>query len=238
MATFEEKVNTLAARTVQNNVWRKSETFNLIPSESETSSLVKLLEISDPAGRYAEHRTIGGEEVFYYQGTKIFIKPIEEELVGEIKNFLGASLVEPRPTSGAMANGVLYQAIVRYLGRKINLVLANDLIAGGHLTHRHSGTLFQCVELDKDGKEKLITIPTDPDNPYKADSKKLGEIIASHKPELIITGKSMIIFPDPVSHVRQIVDSEGLNTIIMEDEAHTLGLYGALHSPLQQGAHF
>ena len=57
MATFEEKVNALAARTVQNNVWRKSETFNLIPSESETSPLVKLLEISDPAGRYAEHNT-------------------------------------------------------------------------------------------------------------------------------------------------------------------------------------
>ena len=237
MPAFEDKVKALAERATRNNIWRGSETINLIPSENTPSPLVKLLEISDPAGRYAEHETAKGREVYYYQGTQSFIRPIEEEVVREMMDFLGATLVEPRPTSGAMANGILYQAITRHLGRKINLVLANDLIKGGHLTHRSSGNLFQCVELDSDGKEKIIIIPTHPDNPYKADERKLAELILDKQPELSIFGKSMILFPDPVPYVRELVNSNNLNTIIMKDDAHPLGLNDQLPVPLQ-GAHF
>lgn len=226
--TFEEKIKTLIDKTIGNNVWRKTETFNLIPSENETSPLVKLLEISDPSGRYAEHRTEKGVEVYYYQATKPFIKPIEEELISELKYFLDVPLVEPRPISGAMANSVLYQGIVSHLGRKINLVLANGLIAGGHLTHRSSGALFQCVEVGQDGKERLITIPTDANNPYKANQSKLDEIIINKRPELIIFGKSMYLFREPIEHVRQLIDSNHLHTIIMEDDAHPLALFNSL----------
>lgn len=238
MVTFEEKVNSLVDRTIGNNVWRKSKTFNLVASESETSPLVKLCEISDPAGRYGEHRTVKGKEVYYYQGTKQFIEPVEEELIRELKVFLGVSLVEPRPISGTMANRVLYEAIVRYLGRKIKLVLANELVqGGGHLSHRHSGALFQCVEVDAEGKEKLIAIPLDSRNPFKTDQNKLADIIRSDKPELIIFGRSMYLFPQPIGLARKIIDSEGLGTIIMADDAHTLGLYGLFHNPLLD-AHF
>ena len=54
---------------MRNNRWRQSRCFNLIPSETTPSLLVKLCEISDPAGRYAEHRTLKGQEIYYYQGT-------------------------------------------------------------------------------------------------------------------------------------------------------------------------
>ena len=78
MASFEEKTTALAERLEKNNLWRQHESFNLIPSESTPSLLVKLCEISDPAGRYAEHKTMKGQEIYFYQGID-FIKDVEEE---------------------------------------------------------------------------------------------------------------------------------------------------------------
>ena len=68
MLSFQDKIQALFDRIEVNNGWRQKETFNLIPSESTPSLLVKMCEISDPSGRYAEHRTMKGEEIYFYQG--------------------------------------------------------------------------------------------------------------------------------------------------------------------------
>ena len=99
MSSFKEKMSSLSRKIVQNNVWRQRESFNLIPSESTPSLLVKLCEISDPAGRYAEHRTMKGQEIYFYQGTD-FIRDIEREAQEELGRFFGCSEVELRPVSG------------------------------------------------------------------------------------------------------------------------------------------
>ena len=77
MADFQTKIENLLNKTAANNIWRQTECINLIPSESSPSLLVKVCEISDPCGRYAEHRTIKGKEVYYYQATD-FIRDVEE----------------------------------------------------------------------------------------------------------------------------------------------------------------
>ena len=136
MVTFEEKVEELAKKTIANNLWRQRETFNLIPSENTPSPIVKVVEISDPAGRYAEHKTTRGKETYYYQGIEL-IRDAEENLIEEIKKFLGASQVELRPTGGNMANMVAYQALVSHLGRQMSSVINNDLNNGGHLSAQH-----------------------------------------------------------------------------------------------------
>ena len=69
MADLENKILKLVDKSVANNIWRQRECINLIPSESSSSLLVKLCEISDPVGRYAEHRTMKGQEVYFYQAT-------------------------------------------------------------------------------------------------------------------------------------------------------------------------
>ncbi|MGZ7065858.1 MAG: hypothetical protein ACXVI6_05850, partial [Candidatus Aminicenantales bacterium] len=68
MASLYEKAQALAAKVERNSAWRQTECFNLIPSESTPSLLVKMCEVADPSGRYAEHRTMKGEEVYFYQG--------------------------------------------------------------------------------------------------------------------------------------------------------------------------
>src|SRR4030042_666330 len=103
MPSLYDKVFSLAGRVEQNSRWRQAESFNLIPSETPPSLLVKLCEIADPAGRYAEHRTMKGEEVYFYQGTD-FIRDVELEAQKELAAYFGGTAVELRPISGQSAN--------------------------------------------------------------------------------------------------------------------------------------
>jgi len=245
MSLFYEKVESLTRRVEENNNWRQRESFNLIPSEMTPSLLVKMCEISDPSGRYAEHRTMKGSEVYFYQGTD-FIRDVEEELREEMRRFFGCTEVELRPVSGQMANEVVFKAMVRFLNRKraegqpmrkMSLVMNNDLTKGGHLSSQPMGALFNYVkENPQTGKENVINFPVLKDNPYKLDVQRLAEILNSHKPELLIFGKSMFIYQEPIKVVAEIIKDWEVPPVIMYDMAHVLGLYGAFQKPLEEGA--
>jgi glycine/serine hydroxymethyltransferase len=245
MPSFDEKARDLAARVGRNNVWRQRECFNLIPSESTPSLLVKMCEISDPSGRYAEHRTMKGEEVYFYQGTD-FIRDVEVEARAELAKFFGCGEVELRPVSGQMANEVVFKGMVKYANRgkaegtpsrRLRLVMNNDLTKGGHLSSQPMGALFNFVEEDPaTGKERVVHLPVRKDNPYKPDLDALAQVLSDHKPELVVFGKSMFIYPEPVRFVADIVKGWTEKPVLMFDMAHVLGLYGAFQEPLAEGA--
>jgi glycine/serine hydroxymethyltransferase len=243
MAKFQEKIDGLLTKTIANNNWRQKECVNLIPSESSCSLLVKLCEIADPSGRYAEHRTMKGKEVYFYQATD-FIRDVEEELRKEMQSYFGCTNIELRPVSGNMANEVVFKGIVKFLNknkaadkpsRKIRSVINNDLTKGGHLSAQPMGALFNFVD-DSSGKENVFHFPILKDNPYKTDTDKLGDLILSVKPELIIFGKSMFLYKEPVKFVNEIVAKIDQRPILMFDMAHVLGLYGGFQAPFAEGA--
>ena len=245
MSSFYEKVQTLSQRVEKNNVWRQKESFNLIPSEATPSLLVKMCEMSDPAGRYAEHKTMKGKEVYFYQGID-FIKEVEEEARQELREFFNCSEIELRIISGQMANEVVFKGMVRFVNRgrpegqplrKMKLVMNNDLNKGGHLSSQPMGSLFNYVsENPETGKENVINFPVSPDNHYKPDPQKLGELVEEHRPELMVFGKSMFLYPEPIAFVADLVKDWEAPPVIMFDMAHVLGLYGVFQTPLQEGA--
>lgn len=245
MPSFYEQVKALSDRLEKNNTWRQHHTFNLIPSESTPSLLVKMCEISDPSGRYAEHKAMKGQEVYFYQGID-FIKDVEEETQVELGSFFGCSEVELRPISGQMANEVVFKAMVRFINRgrpegqpsrRMRLVMNNDLNKGGHLSSQPMGALFNFVEEDPEtGKERVINFPVLDGNPYKPDKNKLAELLSEHRPDLMVFGKSMFIYPEPVAFVSDLVKDWERPPVIMFDMAHVLGLYGAFQAPLAEGA--
>jgi len=204
-----------------------------------------MCEISDPAGRYAEHRTMKGKEIYFYQGTD-FIRDVEEEAKREIANFFGCSQVELRAISGQMANEVVFKAVTKFINRnnkagdhfrRINSVMNNDLTKGGHLSSQPMGALFNYVEIDpQTNKESVVNFPVQKENPYRTDTESLKELIQTKKPELIVFGKSMFIYPEPVKFVADLVQRMNPKPILMYDMAHTLGLYGAFQDPLKEGA--
>ncbi len=245
MLPFAEKARDLAARTERNSAWRQRDCFNLIPSEATPSLLVKMCEIADPSGRYAEHRSMKGEEVYFYQGTD-FIRDVEVECQRELAAYFGCTDIELRPISGQMANEVVFKGLVKLLNRgraegqisrRIRLVLNNDLIYGGHLSAQPMGALFNYVEEDPaTGKEQVVSFPVRKDNPYKPDLERLVAILESHRPELIIFGKSMFLYREPVRFVADIVRGWPARPVLMFDMAHVLGLYGAFQAPFEEGA--
>lgn len=245
MSSFQDKIEALCRKVEGNNTWRQKESFNLIPSESTPSLLVKMCEISDPAGRYAEHRTMKGEEIYFYQGID-FIRDVEAEAQRELTRFFECTDAELRPISGQMANEVVFKGMVKFLNRgraagkasrRMRLVLNNDLGKGGHLSAQPMGALFNWIEEDPaTGKENVIHFPVRKDNPYKADLDALASLLESRRPELVIFGKSMFISREPVRFVADIVKDWPDRPVLMFDMAHVLGLCGAFQEPFKEGA--
>lgn len=243
-----EKMAELIQKSINNTVWRQQQCINLIPSEQTASSVARLLSITDPSGRYAEHKKVKAfceQEVFYYQGTQ-FIQEVEELLAEQMRRFLGCSAVETRVISGQMANTAVFSALVDYLNRanrkseqrRIRKIINNHILNGGHLSAQPMGALRDYVARDpKTDKPAVVNFPVIADNPYKIDVEATKQLVQRHRPELIIFGKSMTLYPEPVAQIRELVDASDLEAVLMYDMAHVLGLAGPyFQEPFKEGA--
>ncbi len=242
------KVLELIGRAVENHVWRQEQCVNLIPSEMTPSRAVRLLCASDPSFRYAEHKKVKSfydADVFYYQGTE-FIDQVEQLLVEEMKAFLGCAEVETRPISGQMSNTAVFSALMDWKNRldrkhdpkRLGCIMNNHIIKGGHLSAQPMGALHDYIAIDPvTERPALVNFPVCTDNIYKIDVEETKKAIAQYRPEFIIFGKSMVLHREPVAAIRRFVDEMGLETTIMYDMAHVLGLIGDhFQKPFAEGA--
>jgi glycine/serine hydroxymethyltransferase len=257
MNSLEQKLSELAEKTAANNLWRQRKCINLIPSENTPSLFVKLCEISDPSGRYAEHKTalkketeslagsgaLKGDQVYYYQGAD-FIYQMEQRLKSEFAAFIGGNDVETRPVSGQMANEIVFKGLVKFLSSKpegfpslgssgrLKCVMNNNLNYGGHLSAQPYGALFNMAE------ENIINFPIEEKNPYKMDSEKMISLVDKNRPALVVFGKSMFLHPEPIGQLRAFLRATpDYRPLVMYDAAHVLGILGPLfQDPLAEGA--
>lgn len=257
MNSLEQKLGDLVEKIVDNNLWRQRNCFNLIPSENTPSLFVKLCEIGDPSGRYAEHKTalkreteslagtgaLKGDQVYYYQGAD-FIYQMEQRLKTEFAEFIGGTRVETRPLSGQMANEIVFKGLVKFLSSKpegfaplgatgrLRCVMNNDLNYGGHLSAQSYGALFNYAE------DNIVNFPRDPKNPYKPDAAKMIELVDKNRPALIVFGKSMFLHAEPIRELRAYLQTvPNYTPLVMYDGAHVLGILGPLfQDPLAEGA--
>jgi len=244
----ESRAIALLENAVANTHWRQLECINLIPSEMTVSPLARLLSVMDPSFRYAEHKKLKAfydAEIFYYQGTD-FIDEVEALLVEELKEFLGCAEVETRLISGQMANAAIFSAMVDYINRadrkseprRIRKVMNNHIGKGGHLSSQPMGALRDFVARDPaTERPAVVNFPVLEENLYKIDVPATLKLIDEHRPELIIFGKSMVITKEPVKEVRQFLDNQGIDAVLMYDMAHVLGLIGPhFQEPFVEGA--
>lgn len=242
------KAQRLLQRSVENHEWRQRQCVNLIPSEMTPSPLVRMLQVSDPVGRYAEHKELlaaFGQEVYYYQGTD-FIAWVEERIVEEMKAFLGCPLAEARAISGQMANATVFSALVDFRNRhdrrrepeRIRLAMNNHIGNGGHLSAQPMGALRDYIAKDPVTEQfAVINFPVRHDNPYRIDLDATAKILEAHHPELIILGKSMVLHPEPVAQMAALANELKERPVIMYDMAHVLGLVGPhFQLPFDEGA--
>ncbi len=246
--SLKDLSETLIRRVAENTRWRQRETFNLIPSESTPSLLVRLLTVSDPSGRYAEHRLMKAfkeSDVFYYQGTKL-IGEVEALVADEFRRFIGCSEVEARVISGQMANTAVFSGIVDYLNRldrrseprRIRRVMNHHIGRGGHLSAQPMGALKDFIANDpKTERPAAVPFPVMKDDLYRIDLLKTRDLLEEHKPELIVMGKSMVIYKEPLREIAEMIAPMNPKPILLYDMAHVLGLIGPyFQEPFKEGA--
>jgi aminomethyltransferase len=242
------RVLRLLNKSLENTRWRQHECINLIPSEMTISPMARLLSVMDPAFRYAEHKKVKAfydADIFYYQGTE-FIANVEQMLEEEMRKFMGCENIETRPVSGQMANTAVFSAMVDYINRgdrkieprRIRKVMNNHIGKGGHLSAQPMGALKDYVARDPHTERPAaVNFPVLPHNRHKIDVPATLKLIDEHRPELIIFGKSMVIHKEPVAEIRRFLDDQNMDTVVMYDMAHVLGLIGPhFQEPFAEGA--
>ncbi len=215
---FERNAAHIESLVKNQNTWR-DECINLIASENVTSRRVRGLMGSDFAHRYAEGHP--GER--YYQGTEI-IDEIETLLKQNMKTLFHCKHADVRPISGTIANDAVFSRYIKWG----DIVMVNSTPAGGHISHHRAGSVGKYTR-------NIVNFPLTPDG-WHIDVERTFDILKSFDPKIMIMGKSLFLFPEPVKELAAYCKRKGIPLIY--DAAHVLGLIagGAFQDPLAEGA--
>lgn len=216
---YEKEVTEVEQLIQKQNQWRDS-CINLIASENVLSQRARSQAGSDFAHRYAEGHP--GER--YYRGTS-FIDDIENQLKTNLKILFECDHSEVRPISGTNANEAFFSRFVNPGA----VVMVNSTPAGGHISHHREGSLGKFTK-------NIIDMPLTADG-YHMDVAKTTYLIEKAKPKLIVLGKSLFLFPEPIAEIAEVC--QRYNAKIMYDAAHVLGLIAGkrFQRPLLEGAY-
>jgi len=181
----------------------------LIASENITSPAVDEACNSDFSHRYAEGWV--GQRV--YAGCK-YIDMIEDICMELAKEYFKCIHADVRPISGVVANLAMYNAFTSENNGKM---LIMPIPKGGHISHAPKFMAFDNNEMN-----------IDPDATAK--------IIREVKPEMVLFGGSVFLFPHPVKELSDVAKEVDAN--VGYDAAHVAGLIGSgyFQDPLNEGA--
>ena len=218
--------------------WRGTETINLIASENVQSPAVRELQNNDFMARYAEgHPNKDGEVNRYYQGTR-YIDQIETMAHDELLTLIKGRQADVRPISGNAANTAI---ALGYL-RGGDAVIVNSTAAGGHISHAAIGVFGRRIQnrgaslnAESANHIPLHTFPLTEDT-YHLDVQKSIDLIEEVSPRMIVLGKSLFLFPEPVTELAAVCKAKGIP--ILYDAAHVFGLCvgGQFQDPWREGA--
>ena len=129
-----------------------------------------------------------------------------------------------QPVSGVTANLAAFFGFAKP-GEK---VMALEVPSGGHISH---------ADVSAAGIRGLKTVfhPLDK-NVMNIDIDAMNKKILEEKPNIILFGGSLFLFPHPIKEAREAADEVGAT--VMYDGAHVLGLIagGQFQQPLKEGA--
>jgi len=215
---YERNVSTIEDLVRKQNEWR-GKTLNLIASENVLSGRARSVMGSDFAHRYAEGHP--GER--YYQGTEI-IDEIESRVKKNLKSLFHCKQVDVRPISGTMANEAVFSRFIN----PGDVVMVNSTPGGGHISHHRAGSVGKYTQ-------NIVNFPLTKDG-YRIDVEKTLELAQIVEPKVMILGKSLFLFPEPVQELASFCRQHHIS--LLYDGAHVLGLIAGreFQSPLEEGA--
>jgi glycine hydroxymethyltransferase len=215
---YEKSVLWVEQIVAEQNEWR-SRTINLIASENVMSRRARAVMGSDFSHRYAEGHP--GER--YYQGTEK-IDEIEARVKKHLKTLFRCRQVDVRPISGTVCNDAVFSQYIE----PGDVVMVNSTAGGGHISHHRVGSVGKYTK-------NIIDFPLTQDG-YHLDVDKAIDLIRTIHPKLLIFGKSLFLFPEPVAQLAEEAKRNG--AFVIYDAAHVLGLIAGkrFQDPLMEGA--
>ena len=215
---YERNVSTIEELVRKQNEWR-AKTLNLIASENVLSNRARHVMGSDFVHRYAEGHP--GER--YYQGTEI-IDEIESRVKKNLKSLFRCKQVDVRPISGTVANESVFS---RYINPG-DVVMVNSTPGGGHISHHRAGSVGKYTH-------NIVDFPLTKDG-YRIDVERTLALAEILEPKVMILGKSLFLFPEPVRELASFCRPRGI--ALLYDGAHVLGLIAGrqFQDPLEEGA--
>lgn len=215
---YERNVSNVEELVQKQNEWRRK-TLNLIASENVLSQRARQVMGSDFNHRYAEGHP--GER--YYQGTEI-IDEIEARVKKNLKSLFHCRQVDVRPVSGTVANDAVFS---RYICPG-DVVMVNSTSGGGHISHHRVGSVGKYTH-------NIVNFPLTKDG-YHIDLERTLELARTLEPKVMILGKSLFLFPEPVRELADFCHQRGI--ALLYDGAHVLGLIAGrqFQDPLEEGA--
>jgi glycine hydroxymethyltransferase len=203
----------------------------LIASENITSPAVREALNCDFMHRYAE----GWPGSRVYAGCQ-YIDEIEIMCQNLMKEYYNCCFADVRPISGVMANLVLYNTFTSPKGKLCCLSIAS----GGHISHgpkvSSSGNWIGGTAGTVRGLQ-VSYLPLD-EFSMNIDLDKAEKVIRTEKPEMILLGASLFLFPHPVKEISKI--AKDMNIYLGYDGAHVAGLIShkdpIFQDPIREGA--
>lgn len=209
-----KKQDSQVYKAVAGELKRQREGLEMIASENYVSPAVLEALGTVFTNKYSEgypgHRYYGGQK---------WTDVVENIAIVRAKKLFGAEHVNVQPLSGAPANMIVYNAILK----PGDTVLGMDLSHGGHLTHGHPVTLsakiYNFIRY-KTNSEGLI------------DYGELEQLAVEYKPKLILAGFSAYTRQLNYQKFSDIAKKAG--AVSMFDMAHIAGLVAgkALPNPV------
>ena len=202
----------------------------LIASENITSPAVDEACNSDFSHRYAEGWV--GERV--YAGCK-YIDIVEDICMELAKEYFKCVHADVRPISGVVANLAMYNAFTSENNGKM---LIMPIPKGGHISHAPKFTKSGMAIYGTAGTVRGLNIEymAFDNDEMNIDPDATAKIIREVKPELVLFGGSVFLFPHPVKELSEVAKEVGAN--VGYDAAHVAGLIGSgyFQDPLREGA--
>ena len=200
----------------------RTNSLNLIASENIPSPLVESLFSEDLQRRYGNYIGIDLHDR-HYQGNR-YIARIEEYAHQLGRELFGAAHIDLRPLSGNVAG----------LSAVFGLAKPGDTVLEVDNGHRYANKLAQsnlAIDLHS------ISIPWDGPR-SNIDLDATVDRIEKHRPQMVIIGSGVFLFPQPVRQLREAMDRYCPGAHLIYDAAHVLGLIAGGHfqDPLAEGA--
>jgi glycine hydroxymethyltransferase len=227
--TLKDKVETIRSILMEHhNVFQKA--IPLIASENITSHAVDEACNTDFSHRYAEGWV--GQRV--YAGCK-YIDKVEEICMELAKQYFKCIHADVRPISGVVANLAMYNAFTSNNGGKMCTM---PIPKGGHISHAPKFTKSGMAIYGTAGTVRGLNIEYLAFNneEMNIDPDASAKIIRDFKPELVLFGGSVFLFPHPVKELAEVAKEVG--AYVGYDAAHVAGLIGSgyFQDPLREGA--